>query len=214
MPRLHQVTRAEAAPSVRAMYDYLFGPDRDPVTEPGTASGTPGDWWPTFANDPAVFDHCVSGFALYRASAEYLDPRLRELGQIRAGWNRRSTFVFSQHAKAMRQHGFTEEQIDAIPAWSVADCFSPIERAVLAYTDALTLDGGRVPDAVFDALRAELDDRQILALSYITMLYELHATLSVALRTEFDDRDDPCQEIGDKVPLMVSQAELDAAGEG
>jgi alkylhydroperoxidase family enzyme len=213
MPRLHQVTRAEAAPSVRAMYDYLFGPDRDPVTDPGTASGTPGDWWPTFANDPAVFDHCVSGFVLYRGSAEYLDPRLRELGQIRAGWNRRSTFVFSQHAKAMRQHGFTEEQIDAIPAWSVADCFSPIERAVLAYTDALTLDGGKVPDAVFEALRTELDDRQILALSYITMLYELHATLSVALRTEFDDRDEPCQEIGDKVPLLVSQAEADAASD-
>jgi alkylhydroperoxidase family enzyme len=153
-----------------------------------------------------VFDHCVAGFQLYRGSAEYLDPRLRELGQIRAGWNRRSTFVFSQHAKAMRSHGFTEEQIDAIPAWQVADCFSPIERAVLAYTDALTLDSGRVPDGVFDALRAELDDRQIVALSYVTMLYELHATLSVALRTEFDDRDETCREIGDKVPLEVAHA--------
>jgi alkylhydroperoxidase family enzyme len=191
------------------MYDFVFGPDRDPVADPGTASGTPGDWWPVFANDPAVFDHCVSGFALYRSSASYLDERLRELGQIRAGWNRGSTFVYSQHAKAMRLVGFSDEQIDAIPSWSVATCFSPIERAVLAYTDALTLDGGRVPDGVFEALRAELDDRQILALSYITMLYELHATLSRALRTEYDDRDEPCREVGDKVPLKVAFAEIE-----
>lgn len=206
MPRLREVPRAEAAPSVLPLYDVIFGPERDPAVDHGTASGTPGDWWTVFANDPAVFDHCVAGFALYRASEAYLDPKLRELGQIRAGWARGSSFVYSQHCKAMRSVGFTEEQVAAIPAWSVADCFSPIERAVLAYTDALVLDGGRVPDAVFDVLRAELDDRQILALSYITMLYELHATLSRALRTELDDHDDPVQEDGEKVPLRVFHA--------
>jgi alkylhydroperoxidase family enzyme len=207
MPRLREIPRAEAAPSVLSMYDFIFGPDRDPARDHGTASGTPGDWWTVFANDPAVFDHCVTGFALYRASESYLDPKLRELGQVRAGWARGSSFVFSQHCKAMRSHGFSEEQIAAIPAWQVADCFSPIERAVLAYTDALVLDGGRVPDGVFDALRTELDDRQILVLSYITMLYELHATLSRALRTEFDDRDEPVQEVGEKAPLKVADAE-------
>lgn len=203
MPRLREVPRAEAAPSVLPLYDLIFGPDRDPAVDHGTASGTPGDWWTVFANDPAVFDHCVSGFALYRGSESYLDPKLRELGQVRAGWARGSSFVFSQHCKAMRLHGFTEEQIDAIPAWQVADCFSPIERAVLAFTDGLVLEGGRVSEAVFDALRAELDDRQILALAYITMLYELHATLSKAFRTELDDRDDPVIEDGEKVPLKV-----------
>lgn len=209
MPRLRLVPRSEAAPPVLAMYDFVFGPDKDPSTPEGrgTASGTPGDWWPVFANDPAVFDHCVSGFMLYRGSESYLPPKLRELGQIRAGWNRGSVFVYSQHAKAMRSHGFTEEQIEAIPAWSVADCFSPIERAVLAFTDALVLDGGRVPEPVFDALRTELDDRQILALAYITMLYELHATLSRAFRTEFDDVEEPCREMGEREPLKVAHSE-------
>jgi alkylhydroperoxidase family enzyme len=32
-----------------------------------------------------------------------------------------------------RDAGLTEEQIEAIPSWSTADCFSPLERAVLAY---------------------------------------------------------------------------------
>jgi len=43
MPRLRQVPRAEAAPSVLRIYDLLFG-TRDPVAEPGTATGTPGNW--------------------------------------------------------------------------------------------------------------------------------------------------------------------------
>ena len=94
-----------------------------------------------------------------------------------------------------RDVGLSEEQITAIPAWSVASCFSPIERAVLAYTDCLVLEGGRVPDAVFDALRAELSETEILELTYITCTYEMHATMCRALRLEFDDVDDPITEV-------------------
>jgi alkylhydroperoxidase family enzyme len=205
-PRLGQVPRADAAANVLPLYDLVFGPDRDPVAEPGTATGTPGDWWTVFANDPAVFEHCVQGFVLYRQTEAYLDPRLRELGQTRAGWARGSAFVFSQHCKAMRSVGFTEEQIEAIPAWSVADCWSPLERAVLALADGLVLGGGRVPDAVVEALHEHLDDRQLLALAYVIALYDLHATLSVALRVELDDRPEPVVEHGERIGLDIGRA--------
>src|SRR3546814_10790214 len=36
-----------------------------------------------------------------------------------------SQFVFSQHCKAARKNGLSEEKIAAIPNWSVADCYSP-----------------------------------------------------------------------------------------
>lgn len=194
MPRLRQVPRHEAAPSVVPLYDLMFG-ERDPVAEPGTAMGTPGDWWTVFALVPDVFDHCVGGFAVYQSPKRRLDPQLRELGQTRAGFARQSQFVFSQHCKSCRTAGISEEKIAAIPAWGVADCFSPIERAVLAYTDCLVLDGGRVPDGVFDALHSQLSDEEILELTYITCLYDMHGVMSRALRTEYDDRDDPIVEI-------------------
>lgn len=195
MPRLRQVPRAEAtSPLVEQMYGRLFG-DRDPVAEPGTATGTPGNWWSVFALSPAVFGHAVAGFGLYQDPSLTLDPVLRELGQTRAGWARGSQFVFSQHCKALRSLGVDEEKIVAIPAWAVAPCFSPVERAVLAWTDALVLDGGRAPDATFAALKEHLDDPAILELSYVTALYELHATICRALRLEFDDRDEPVVEV-------------------
>jgi alkylhydroperoxidase family enzyme len=194
VPRLRQVPRAEAAPSVVPLYDLLFG-DRDPVAEPGTVTGTPGDWWPVFALVPDVFDHSVRGFALYQSPKRLLDPQLRELGQTRVGFIVSSRFVFSQHCKSCRTAGIPEEKIQAIPHYQVSDVFSPLERAVLAYTDALSYDQGRVPNGVFDALRAGRSDEEILELTYIVSMYAMHAVMSKALRTEFDDRDDPIVEI-------------------
>ena len=194
MPRLRQIPREEAHPTAQTLYKMLFG-DRDPIREPGTATGTPGNWWTVFAGSPDVFDHAAAGFQLYRSSKRKLDPKLRELGQARAGWARGSQFVFSQHCKASRDVGLREEQIQALPHWSATDLFSPVERAVLAYTDALVLDGGRVPDGVFDALRQELGDEQILELTYIVCLYEMHATMRRALRLEYDDVEERVVEI-------------------
>ena len=195
MPRLREVPRAEVeSPLVLSMYDRLFG-DRDPVSEPGTSTGTPGDWWTVFANSPDVMEHACRGFALYASPDRKIGAELRELGQTRAGWLVGSQFVFSQHCKSCRAYGFPEEKIEALKAWAVSDLFSPLERAVLAYTDALVLGFGRVDDAVFDALRQHLDDESIMEFTYITMMYSMHAVISVALRLEFDNRDDPIVEV-------------------
>lgn len=185
MPRLRQVPRSEATdPGVVATYDLLFG-DKDPVAEPGTATGTPGDWWTVFANAPEVLTHANQGFLLY--SRVSVDPELREIGQTRAGWIMGSQFVFSQHCKSCRALGMSEAKIGAIAAWAVSDLFSPLERAVLAYTDALALDRGRVHDDVFALLRQHLSDGQIVELTYVVSLYIMHAMMTTALRLEFDD---------------------------
>jgi alkylhydroperoxidase family enzyme len=194
MPRLREVGKDAAHPLAQSIYKVLFG-ERDPVKEPGTATGTPGNWWTVFAVVPDAFDHAVAGFQFYRSPNRKISPKLRELGQIRAGWARGSQFVFSQHCKACRDVGFSEEQIAAIPHWQVADCFSEIERAVLAYTDGLVLSGGRVPDGVFAVLKKHLSDEEILEFTYITALYDFHGVISKALRLEYDDVDERIVEI-------------------
>ena len=212
MPRLRQVPRAEADPIATVMYDMLFG-ERDPVAEPGTDTGTPGNWWTVFALVPDCLKHAIEGFQFYRDPARKLDPQLRELGQTRAGYTRGSQFVYSQHCKSCRSVGMDEDKIQAIAHWQVSDVFSELERAVLAYTDGLVLEGGRVPDAVFDALRAHLSDEEILELTYITALYEMHAVMSRALRLEYDDVDERIVEIAapqggsDDVMRMVDTGE-------
>ncbi len=195
MPRLDEVSRANADESVLPLYDALFGKDRDPVAEPGTATGTPGNWWTVFAQVPDCLHHMVEGFQFYRGENRQISPKLRELGQARAGFARGSQFVFSQHCKALRAAGFSEAQIEAIPHWSSTDLFDEVERAVLAYTDDLVLQGGRVADGTFAALRKHLSDVEIIELTYITCTYELHATMTRALRLEFDDVDERVVEV-------------------
>ena len=195
MPRLRQVSRAEAtSEGILKTYDLLFG-DRDPVSQPGTATGTRGDWWTVFALVPDILDHCNRGFALYRNPVRKIDPVLRELGQTRAGWAKGSQFVFSQHCKSLRGLKVSEEKIAAVPNWQVADCFDDKERAVLAYTDTLVLQSGRTPQAVFDKLKTFLSDEEILEFTYIVCLYDMHAVMTKALRLEFDDRDDLIVEV-------------------
>ncbi len=195
MPRLRQVPKSEDnAPIVALMYDFLFD-GRDPVAEPGTSTGSPGDWWTVFALVPDVLDHSVAGFGLYQSPKRALDPVLRELAQCRTGWAAGSQFVFSQHCKSLRGLEVDEAKITAVPHWSAADCYSPLERLVLAYADCLVYDLGRVPDGLFDALRTELSDEEILELTYISALYLQHAVMSKALRTEFDDRPEAIVEV-------------------
>ncbi len=186
MPRLRQVPRAEATPEVEQTYQQLFG-DRDPVAEPGTATGTPGNWWTVWALVPEVLAHAQAGFALLNRRSSQVTPRFRELALTRAGFARGSQFVFSQHSKGARRAGLSDAQVAAIPAWQVSDLFDGQERAILAYTDAVIHEGGRVQEPVFDALRTFLSDEAILDLTYAIATYGLHATISRALRLEYDD---------------------------
>jgi alkylhydroperoxidase family enzyme len=195
MPRLRQIPRTEADASVLPFYDALFGKDREPTTHPGTATGTPGNWWTVFAHVPDALRHMVSGFEFYRSRNRKISPKLRELGQARAGFARGSQFVFSQHCKALRGAGFSEEQIQAIPHWASTDLFDELERAVLAYTDDLVLQGGRVADGTFAVLQAHLNEVQIIELTYIVCTYEMHATMTRALRLEWDDVDERITEV-------------------
>ena len=126
----------------------------------------------------------------------------------RAGWAAGSQFVYSQHCKAMRGLGIDDDRIAGVMAWSTADCFTEVERLVLAYADCFVYDLGRVPAALFDRLREHFDDVQLLELTYITSLYLQHAVMSRALRTEWDDVDERVVEVaapdGDDVGLRIA----------
>lgn len=205
MPRLKEVPKNKANAYINKYYDALFG-DRDPAQEPGTATGTPGNWWTVFALVPYIFEHATKHFGMFGMFADksvsQLDGVIRELGIMRAGYTQGSQFVFSQHCKAARRFGISDEKIAAIPYWEVSPIFDEKERAVLAWTDALILQGGRAPDELFEALHSHLSDEDILELTYHVMGYNLHAVCCKALRLEYDD-----------VPERIREVPVPAAGE-
>jgi len=198
MPRLRQVARAETDdPIVHGMYDLLFGKGVDPVAEQkmGTATGSEGDWWTTYALIPDIMEHAVAGFVLYRSPDRKLDGVLRELAQSRIGWAVGSKFVYSQHVQALRGLHADEAKIDGLTAWQTCDAYTRVERAVLAYADAMAYDNGRVSDDLFAVLREELSDEEIFELTYVSAMYLQHAVITRALRLEWDNRPEPVEEV-------------------
>jgi alkylhydroperoxidase family enzyme len=149
----------------------------------GTMTGTPGNWWTTWARVPGI----LRAFSAYSIRTTPLDKKLLEIALIRTGYTRSSQFVFSQHCKSARRAGVEEEKIKAIPYWTLSDVFLPAERAVLAFADGLILESGRVHDRVMEAIKAHLSEEEILMLTYFINMYSLHAISGRALRLEYDD---------------------------
>ena len=186
MPRLRQVPRAEATPEVAQMYARLFG-DRDPVASPGTATGTPGNWWTVFALVPDIFNSAVAQFGMFNSPKRALTPYQRELALTRTGFAAGSQFVFSQHSKAARAAGIPEAKLAAVPSWAGAEEFDLQDRAILGYVDDLVLADGRVQDATFARLQGFLSDEAILELTFAVCTYRLHSTMCRALQLEYDE---------------------------
>ncbi len=193
MPRLAEVPRKDVTnPVIALMYDRKYGEGSDRRT---TITGAPGNWESVYAAAPEVLEHIVRGFEVWRNPDRRLPPELREVALTRTGWAMSCQFIFSQHCKVFRAYGGTEEQVRQIRFWQVSDCFSDVERAVLAYTDCLCYDEGRVPDSIFETLRSHLPDEAVVELTHFVCMYVTNAVLTRAIRLEFDDRDDPIVEV-------------------
>ncbi|HEY6418126.1 MAG TPA: carboxymuconolactone decarboxylase family protein [Candidatus Binataceae bacterium] len=187
MGRLRQVSLADASPEIRELYKGLFG-DRDPVAQPGTATGTPGDYWTTFALVPDLLMQARNslGALMTPGPARKLPAPLRELAILRTGIVGDSRFEYSQHLKVARMVGVAADKLADIKGWALSDKFTPAERAVMQATDEIV---GRnlVEDESFAALKNHLSDEQILELFYVIGLWRMHGMIVRALHLEYDN---------------------------
>ena len=185
MGRLRQVSKAEAPPEVLEIYREFFG-ERDPVAEPGTATGTPGDYWTTFALVPDLLIIARNSLMALLQPGRNLDPELRELAILRTGIVGDSKFEYSQHLKVARMVGVAEEKLAAIKGWTTSDLFTPVERAVMAATDEI-LSRNLVEDETLAALQTHLSDPQVLELFVVIGLWRMHGLIVRALHLEYDN---------------------------
>jgi AhpD family alkylhydroperoxidase len=183
--RVRQVGLTEATPEVRKLYQQIFG-DRDPVAQPGTATGSPGDYWTTLALVPDILKLSSDALFALLQPGRKLEARYRELAILRTAIVGDCRFEYSQHMKVARALGVPEEKLVAIKAWTTSAQFDQTERAVMAAADEL-IGRNLVEDATFGALKHHFTDEQIVELFLVIATYRMHGLLVRALHLEFDN---------------------------
>lgn len=109
-----------------------------------------------------------------------LDGQIRELVIMRIAGLNNSAYEADQHQPYALKEGVSAAQLQALPNWRSSDLFERRDKAVLAYTDAMTLDV-QVPDAVFSAVRAWFDERTLVELTATIAAYNMVSRFLEAL---------------------------------
>jgi AhpD family alkylhydroperoxidase len=132
------------------------------------------------AHAPGVCEGWLHLFTEIRQRAK-LDARTRELAILLVAVINGADYEYQSHVPFALQAGMTQAQLDDLPRWQDSPLFSERERAVLAYTDAMTRHV-HVPDAVFAQIRPHVDDRELVELTTTIGGYNLVSRVLEALQ--------------------------------
>lgn len=111
------------------------------------------------------------GHSLSRGSS--LDPVHRELVILRVAHATRADYQWHEHTAVAQRVGIPLEKIDAIgryPGGPVGDVFTPFERSLLDFTDAV-LTTTTAPDDLFASVRAEYGASRLVELVLLIGFY-------------------------------------------
>jgi AhpD family alkylhydroperoxidase len=115
-----------------------------------------------------------------------LPGALRELVIMRVAVLNGAPYEADQHRPIALREGVRPEQLDALVQWEGSACFDPVQRAVLAYTDAMTRDV-QVPDAVYAEAARHFSRRELIELTATIAAYNMVSRFLQALHIHSED---------------------------
>jgi alkylhydroperoxidase family enzyme len=112
-----------------------------------------------------------------------LAGRYREMAIIRVAFLNGAEYEYKVHQPFAIREGMSREEVDAIADWKPATVFTPMDRAVLAYTDAMT-EQVQVSDEAFAAVTKHFDSREMTELTATIAAYNLVSRFLEALQVD------------------------------
>jgi AhpD family alkylhydroperoxidase len=112
-----------------------------------------------------------------------LDPRLRELVNLRASILNGCAYCIDMHTKTARRAGESEQRLHALAAWHEAPFFDDKERAALALTDAVTLIADQhVPREVWEEARTHFPAEELAQLVWAITVINAWNRIAITTR--------------------------------
>jgi AhpD family alkylhydroperoxidase len=120
----------------------------------------------------------------YVVKQSSLAPHLIHLIKLRASQLNGCAYCVDMHVKEARRSGMGEQWINLVSAWQESPVYSAEERAVLGWTEALTLlSATRAPDADFAPLKQFFSDEQITQITIAIGAINVWNRIAVGFRT-------------------------------
>ena len=161
-----------SSPAVRALADQIRK-ERD---------GRMLNLYSMLLNAPPVAEGWLALFTAIRQQCT-LRGDYRELVILRVALLNGASYEYQVHVPFALREGVTQAQLDTLDRWQDSDALTQAQRAVLAYTDAMTRDI-HVSDAVFEALRGHFNQREIVELTATIGGYNLVSRFLEALAVD------------------------------
>jgi alkylhydroperoxidase family enzyme len=89
--------------------------------------------------------------------------------------------------------GIDPAKLRDVPRWRDSDAYSPLERKVMAYAEAMSGDPQQVTDEMVAGLREDLDDAQVVELTMMVAVENSRARFNSALGLTGQGFTDRCE---------------------
>ena len=142
-------------------------------------------------HNPRVFTDLIS---IGRKSEKWhaLDENLGSFARMAAAAEVGCGFCLDFNYFLAHNRGLDEAKAREVPRWRESDVFTPLERRVMEYAEAMCQTPVVVPDELSDALLAELGPAALLELAAAVGLMNATARMNLALGIRSDHYSDAC----------------------
>jgi 4-carboxymuconolactone decarboxylase len=114
-----------------------------------------------------------------------LPPNLRELAILRIAQITGAHYEWAHHVPLAKQAGVADAQLEGLSDWRGGNAFNARERSVLAYAEAVVTTRD-VPDDVFEAVRGQLGEDDVVELTLVCGYWNMVACLLLALKIDLE----------------------------
>lgn len=113
-----------------------------------------------------------------------IEESIQDLVTLRASQLNGCGFCVDMHVKEAKIHGERELRLHHVAVWRESTLFAPRERAALAWTEVVTkLPEQGVPDDIYERVRGQLSEKEIVDLTFAIVAINGWNRLSVAFKS-------------------------------
>jgi alkylhydroperoxidase family enzyme len=97
----------------------------------------------------------------------------------------RAAYPKNDHVPIALKEGITQDEIDQLASWRSSNLYDRRDKALLAYVEESSQDV-QVSDDVFEMLRQEYGDREVVELTVLIGAYHMVARFLEALKIDLE----------------------------